>query len=506
MIADVGDPMGTPVPTVVPPVGPSPVMTRHPAASLWQSALHHTLARAGALDRFGAFDARPDAASGLSATAGHPRMEEATAALSQILAEEAGAPLAIDAFDLGRVGRVAGACASLYAKLAFAKFMRDEAAIDVLESELAKSPCDPFWATCLVEYERLLLQHREQIYPTWTSLDDAVLATLPDKATVGVIADWGTGMDDARALLAQVASFRPDVVVHLGDIYYSGTEKEADDNFLRVFAQVFGADRSRWPMVLNLSGNHDRYCGGAGYFRILSKLGHFETSFFCLRNGWWQLLGMDTGLHDAAPLATLAGSDLTWLEPSEVEWLQDKIARSGKDVPPASGNRAAKRGTILLSHHQLFSDQGVGKDDQGRRLAVNPHLHEALAKALPDVSLWLWGHEHDLEIYEPYAGLARGRCIGAGAVPVFAPTASRGPAPGLACDLPGLAAPPVRVSGTGLTGNGVVMNHCYAILRLDGPLLEASYYQVDTTVMDEDRVPPPPRPTFVERVDWTRPS
>ena len=38
--------------------------------------------------------------------------------------------------------------------------------------------------------------------------------------------------------------------------------------------------------------------------------------------------------------------------------------------------------------------------------------------ATKGVAAWFWGHEHTLSIYEPFAGLDRGRCLGHGAVPV----------------------------------------------------------------------------------------
>ena len=53
-------------------------------------------------------------------------------------------------------------------------------------------------------------------------------APLPLKpgATVAIIGDWGTGTAEATALLGQVASHNPDVLIHLGGIYYSGTPAE----------------------------------------------------------------------------------------------------------------------------------------------------------------------------------------------------------------------------------------------------------------------------------------
>lgn len=37
---------------------------------------------------------------------------------------------------------------------------------------------------------------------------------------------------------------------------------------------------------------------------------------------------------------------------------------------------------------------------------------------LADVAAWFWGHEHGMSLYEPYAGLEKGRLIGAACIPV----------------------------------------------------------------------------------------
>ncbi|HEY6764907.1 MAG TPA: metallophosphoesterase [Candidatus Sulfotelmatobacter sp.] len=43
---------------------------------------------------------------------------------------------------------------------------------------------------------------------------------------IGVIGDWGTGMDDSIALFDTLVAMKPDVIIHVGDIYYSGTPTE----------------------------------------------------------------------------------------------------------------------------------------------------------------------------------------------------------------------------------------------------------------------------------------
>ena len=47
--------------------------------------------------------------------------------------------------------------------------------------------------------------------------------TADKRLVIGVIADWGTGMEDASWLLGRLMTQNVDVIVHLGDIFYSGT-------------------------------------------------------------------------------------------------------------------------------------------------------------------------------------------------------------------------------------------------------------------------------------------
>jgi hypothetical protein len=304
---------------------------------------------------------------------------------------------------------------------------------------------------------------------------------------VALIADWGTGMPDAEALLEQIASFSPEAVIHLGDIYYSGTPHEVRAHFLDLFDRVF---KTRRPRVLSLAGNHDRYSGGKGYRELLDALGQ-PSSYFCLRNRFWQLLAMDTGYHDLNP--RLLADTITRLEDSEMVWLSDKFEHAG------DGLATGQRGTVLLSHHPLFTLASVGHDSEGRPLALNPHLHGSLASVLGKVALWFWGHEHNLHIFEPYAGLARGRCIGAGAVPQLLNEQWHAPIPGL-LPAPGESGPPRRVPGTNLGNDGFLDNHTYVILSFRGPQLTARYYQAENRSLLPGRALVPNPPLYEETV------
>ena len=224
------------------------------------------------------------------------------------------------------------------------------------------------------------------------------MIAMPDECVVALAGDWGTGTASAYAVADQIRSRQPDITIHLGDVYYSGTEKEYRDWFL---------GRDDWPRgrlrTFSLNGNHEMYSGGKGYFdRALPALGQ-ATSYFCLEHARWRVLALDTGYYSALFKLTEA------LFRSRVR-LHDDIKRWLRDVVFAdAGDR---RPVILLTHHQLFSAFE----------SAYPAIGRDLAEYLDRVALWFWGHEHRFAGYAPHVfkGLppVRARCIGHGGMPV----------------------------------------------------------------------------------------
>ena len=454
---------------MTPPITP----VRHPALSLWQSIVHRALGKA-------------DGGDGLHETADHPAMiataNAAQAIEAGVLPTEPATIAAAPAPHDGGTASLYRAGAALYARLAVAKFERNEIAIRTLQDEIRDSMVDPRWADLLYQFEKSLVTGRAESYFRHQTMDDFILAPMPDAVTIALVADWGTGSPHARAILEQIASLRPDIVVHLGDVYFSGRPEEVRAHFIGLFDDVFGPSK---PRILTLAGNHDRYSGGAGFVELLAAIDQ-PASYFAVQNQHWQILGMDTGLHDFNP--RLRGSNITGLEDTELAWHLDKVARFGRD----------KR-TILLSHHQLFSAAATGHTSGGGPLCVNPKLHAGFGPILDQIAFWFWGHEHNFSLSAPYAGLARGRGIGSGASPTLVQQRPYEPAPGLV--LPeGETAPPVLLPDTRLADNGVIYNHAFAMLRLDGKRATATYYQSDTTGATPGRAPPLPAPILTETV------
>lgn len=358
-------------------------------------------------------------------------------------------------------------CAQLAAQIAWDELF-DPAKVPALKNELAESTCDPFWAECLVVYEASLASGGAQTYIGYTYMSQYVLPNcFPDTAEIAIIGDWGTGMNDALVLLQQIAvNFPPDVLIHLGDIYYAGLPSEDSAHFTALIDEVWPVNP---PLVFTLDGNHDRYAGAAGgYYPLIASLNAGAklpqpNSYFALRNNFWQFVATDTGYHDTDPFTV--NSNLTYLEPSEIAWHLDKIKNNGVGVDTAK-NPSGVRGTVLLSHHQLISCTGV----------VNQKLADAFSSVFNLIDFWLWGHEHDLCIFEPYSNAAgqpfpAGRCVGASAAPMPYPAPARPPE----------TARPQIVPGTALGNNGAVLNHAYAIVTLKNAGITIDYYQVDST-------------------------
>jgi predicted phosphodiesterase len=324
-----------------------------------------------------------------------------------------------------QIGQDARTCAKMGLQLMEARARGDTTTADSIESDVRFNVCDPEWFKVIESYMQYFGPDGTRAAIPYRRAAAIGPVTIPLKAgaTVALIADWGTGTDIAVDLLKQAALQNPDVVIHLGDIYYSGTPQECDANFSSIVNPVLQRDTKDVP-VYTLSGNHDMYSGGAGYYGLIDTLNDHArrqpASFFCLRNDDWQFIAMDTGLHDYNPFTV--NEVLTFLEKDEEDWIVERIAEfSGK--------------TILLSHHQFFSalSQIGPVQADGKLTAYNPRLLASFqrfsAAAKQPVAAWFWGHEHNLSVYSPYLELQRGRCIGHGAVPVFVDGAPDAPDP-----------------------------------------------------------------------------
>jgi hypothetical protein len=429
---------------------------RDPEASLWQSAVEEAAARhAGAL--------------GAAALPHLPSLRR--------LADQAGALI----HGLNRL--VPGAAAVGGAVSGLAAGLNDPSLIGAVVASLARtftgsadafrglvrqapfSRLDPFWVEAAVSYYLILQQHRADVpYRHFQDLGDFVLDPgMPSPVRIAMVSDWGTGTDDAWRVLRQAVAKQPQLLIHLGDIYYAGTAREVETRFWNVVQAVLAEAGNPPVRVCTLSGNHDMYSGGAPYYGLIDRLGQ-PASYFCLRNDHWQVVAMDTGRNSG--YTHLEG---TSLDPDEVVWVRDKVQNAGP------------RKTVLLSHHQPFAAfEQVGPEPNG----INPNLWDPFKDLTDAVTFWFWGHEHDLVVYEP-VGALRCRAIGYGAVPEPAPLNPDEPRP----VQPGFTLTGVRDVRARVAPP--YYEHGYVILDLAEASAAVRYYQIsdEQTPVFEESVP-----------------
>jgi predicted phosphodiesterase len=363
-------------------------------------------------------------------------------------------------------------CAKAALNLAMSKVLHDDEGVIAAQAQLAKDgTCDPRWAECIAEFvsHYALTRHADVPYRRWRTLNDFVdEKSLPDTCKIGIIGDWGTGDARALAALQQLATHKVQILIHLGDIYYSCTTAEANlfyDNLRRVFPRDSGVG------LYSLCGNHDMYSGAAPYYALIDRLDH-QASFFCLRNASWQILAGDTGYNDFDPRTH--GSTGSWLQDfddrdqpySELVWHRDKFAT-------AKGRR-----TLFLTHHQPFSRNSAidGTFARSRKLLgqLQPNLGQ--------IDLWLWGHEHNQVIYRPFEGVQRGRCVGASAIPVPKDVDLYRPDPAITEPVPDLEPGAKKLTVDPQTD---LYNLGYAVITLDGRACTETYFEFDTSAKQE---------------------
>ena len=269
-----------------------------PELSIWQAAVGEVAAKRAA-------GAQVEDVGTAVVAAGRPddmddMSSEAAAYCTQV---DTGTPLTqVTAVHPSTEGllQTAGFCSLTALKIAKAKILGNDAATQQYKAELAKfGDCDPGYAQAAAVYAAYFVAQQKQIpYVVYKNLSDFVIdGKLPAKARVAIVGDWGTGQDAAKLVLRQIANKNPDVVIHLGDIYYAGTQFEINTYFLQPWKQILNLAAKPIP-TFSLAGNHDMYSGGCPYYQMIQQDLGQPASYFCLRNANWQFVGLDTGYHD----------------------------------------------------------------------------------------------------------------------------------------------------------------------------------------------------------------
>jgi Calcineurin-like phosphoesterase len=317
---------------------------------------------------------------------------------------------------------------------------------------------DPRWLWALVDYLYVLGTGDRAAFSAVPVSPVPLSGRQPDKVTIALVGDWGTGAFDggqAQDVMAQIMRLKPDYIVHLGDVYYAGTNADfppADEelgNFLNL-----------WPNVPSfmLNSNHEMYSGAKGYFEVLRLpsspfVQQQATSYFALQFAGWTVLGLDSAYFSSSPmffdgaLGGVGGPQGSWLA---------TLRCNGLPLDPKK--------VIVLTHHNGLVPDGSREE---------PIAAELATMLGADPAAWYWGHVHNGIVYEtPTVSRrsTRSRCVGHGAMPF-------GLAYGLA-DAPQVAYYAQTVNHL-IPGNNIRLCNGFALLslNLDGSVTEQFFEQ-----------------------------
>ena len=257
---------------------------------------------------------------------------------------------------------------------------------------------EPLLQSILKEWKDLKFERAP--YPSGTPKS----GQLPSNAVVALLADWGGDNPAAQHVASIVRKHSPDIAIHLGDIYYGGTQEECE-SFLRLWPFQ---TNSQHPLIgvragtsYALNGNHEMYSGGEAYFNTVLKAFGQSQPFFCLESNFWRLIGLDTAYNGGRLKPTGTDDPIA----TQWNWLVDILKNSG-------GKK-----NIFLTHHQPvsghtaeFNDSKPLRQDIADLLAVDGVPADAIFG-------WFFGHEHRCALYRDSDTGFNARLIGNGCIP-----------------------------------------------------------------------------------------
>lgn len=332
---------------------------------------------------------------------------------------------------------------------------------EVYFGEVDYDSTDYRWAYCLVA-----MVFTEGLSPPFV-VGNAI--GIPDNASLAILGDWGGANPPALSVGAAAKASNAEYFVHLGDVYYAGTNgSEVLDPYESThFLDVWPGPAGR---SFALNSNHDMYAHATGY--SLTALGapvfsaQKGANCFALYNSSFRIVGLDSAYY--APdnrLEDFPGymiGNLGDQQGGQMVFLRDQLGqlKNGQTL-------------ILLTHHNGLKLDGTIPTEADAAYLLWQQVTQLLQQLPADAGknvYWYWGHEHAGAVYAPqnvHGWTVYPRCCGHGCIPW-----------GLATDL-SQSSNVLWFEKEDLgPGENYFVSNGYAILTLDaGSLTEAFYDQ-----------------------------
>jgi Calcineurin-like phosphoesterase len=277
---------------------------------------------------------------------------------------------------------------------------------------------DPGWLLAPFEYLYHLV--KDSYFSPFPQSPPTITLTgaNPSQVTIALVGDWGTGnypTGPAATVMQSIAALKPDYIIHLGDVYYTGLAGEEQNNLLGLWAPGY-AGKS-----LTLNSNHEMYDGAFGYFGTALANPIFslqkKNSYFVLQygnpqqnGGPWSIIGLDSAYWSTSALVMVGSIQ------------ENSSSAPGANAQPTFlqglvTNGLSPKNAIVLTHHNPLSTDGCTMLTD----LLDNNLWAQVTSALNGApAAWYWGHIHNGIIYPNPTATGDsfyGRCVGHGAIP-----------------------------------------------------------------------------------------
>ncbi|MEG3618129.1 metallophosphoesterase [Magnetovibrio sp. PR-2] len=280
---------------------------------------------------------------------------------------------------------------------------------------------DPMWTITGIYYVINTIDPK-LYYGPYPEPQDAYVGTVDasqETLNMAVIGDWGTGVygdfydnqGPAVAVMNAVRDLGPDMAVHLGDVYYAGT----DDRLPLHEEKRFLLDQ--WKTGLTAAGtnfainsNHEMYGAVQGLMGVAlapdTVFGHQNRApYFAVNYGKWVIIGLDSARFDPSTFY-MQGA------------LGDAENTQQKRFVASLGDLSDKK-VLVMTHHNPI-------DYKGETLVQNKKAGQPLWDGMKEVigrtpDVWYWGHLHLGVAYNSKTVVGSDgtlcRCVGHSAIP-----------------------------------------------------------------------------------------
>ena len=221
-----------------------------------------------------------------------------------------------------------------------------------------------------------------------------------EKLSIAVFGDWGTGQytdgnlssSPSQQVMQHIALQTPDVMIHLGDVYYAGLSSQEQEKLLDCWKPA--------PLGnFTLNSNHEMYDGGMGLYKVALESPIFaqqnKSTFFAIRFNEWIILGLDSAYH------------------ATKFYMDGAICGNEQRDFVKSLNITSENKLLVLTHHNPIDVQGLNPNT-----LWNDVVNETLDGVEPDV--WYWGHIHNGVMYKNLPNTSKTKCRlqGNAAIPI----------------------------------------------------------------------------------------